>query len=433
MSGKTGSIRIQNPNVDQDNFRKNSQSALNVVGKANFGKGISGRMGLLKGSGVPEIAYFVFDKEKWTEEEAQSWVENSNFEFENTCSSCVEVFESGEIWIKGIAGHMNEEFGDGRKIVGLDIPENFDIPIRDKHTENFGKILGLTNKDHITIKDNKILFKWKVTNSDIKELVRSAKNPKGIFKYSVELSNPIRVGNKRAGLLSGIAATDKPADKGAQTTEVLFETLTGDEKELFESEIEKKNDSSQRENVEDNNMTGDKETMELRLEIKDLETARDKAVEKFEEERTARKNDKEAFESEISDLKEKFETVEKERDDFKEKFEQEQKDHKSTKDDKAMLLEKVEKFEEDIKNKEIAEIFELGIKAEIYSKEKEADIKKELFELSTEVLNEKKNMLGIMVAKTSKNPQAKDIGGRGQENFEGQEKTTAKGAFNGLF
>jgi len=433
MSGKTGSIRIQNPNVDQDNFRKNSQSALNIVGKANFGKGISGRMGLLKGSGVPEIAYFVFDKEKWTEEEAQSWVENSNFEFENTCSSCVEVFESGEIWIKGIAGHMNEEFGDGRKIVGLDIPENFDIPIRDKHTENFGKILGLTNKDHITIKDNKILFKWKVTNSDIKELVRSAKNPKGIFKYSVELSNPIRVGNKRAGLLSGIAATDKPADKGAQTTEVLFETLTGDEKELFESEIEKKNDSSQRENVEDNNMTGDKETMELRLEIKDLETARDKAVEKFEEERTARKNDKEAFESEISDLKEKFETVEKERDDFKEKFEQEQKDHKSTKDDKAMLLEKVEKFEEDIKNKEIDEIFELGIKAEIYSKEKEADIKKELFELSTEVLNEKKNMLGIMVAKTSKNPQAKDIGGRGQENFEGQEKTTAKSAFNELF
>lgn len=432
MPKKTGNILIQNPNVDQDNFRKNSQSELNIVGEANFGKGISGRMGLLKGSGVPEIAYFEFDKEKWTEEEAQSWVENSNFEFENTCSSCVEVFESGEIWIKGIAGHLNEEFGDGRKIVGLEIPENFDIPIRDKHTENFGKILGLTNKDHITIKDNKILFKWKVTNSDIKELVRSAKNPKGIFKYSVELSNPIRVGNKRAGLLSGIAATDKPADEGAKTTEVLFETLTGDEKELFESEIEKKNDS-QIENVEDSNMTGDKETMELRLEIKDLETARDKALEKFEEEKAARKKDREAFESEISDLKEKFEAVEKERDEYKEKFEQEQKDHKSTKDDKDMLLKKVEKFEEDAKNKEIDEIFELGVKAEIYSKEKEEDIKKELFELSAEVLNEKKNMLGIMVAKTSKNPQAKDIGGRGQENFEGQEKTTAKGAFNGLF
>lgn len=432
MPKKTSNIRIQNPNVDQDNFRKNSQSELNIVGEANFGKGISGRMGLLKGSGVPEIAYFEFDEEKWTEEEAQSWVEKSNFEFENTCSSCVEVFESGEIWIKGIAGHLNEEFGDGRKIVGLDIPEDFDIPVRDKHTNNFGKILGLTNKDHITIKDNKILFKWKVTNSDIKELVRSAKNPKGIFKYSVELSNPIRVGNKRAGLLSGIAATDKPADKGAKTTEVLFETLTGDEKELFESEIEKKNDS-QIENVEDSNMTGDKETMELRLEIKDLETARDKALEKFEEEKAARKKDREAFESEISDLKEKFEAVEKERDEYKEKFEQEQKDHKSTKDDKAMLLEKVEKFEEDAKNKEIDEIFELGVKAEIYSKEKEEDIKKELFELSAEVLNEKKNMLGIMVAKTSKNPQAKDIGGRGQENFEGQEKTTAKGAFNGLF
>lgn len=432
MSGKTGVIRIQNPSIDQDNFRKNSQSELNVVGKANFGKGISGRMGLLKGSGVPEIAYFVFDEEKWTEEDAKSWVEKSNFEFENTCTSCVEIFETGEIWIKGIAGHMNTEFGDGREIVGLDIPENFDIPIRDKHTENFGKILGLTNRDHITVKDNKILFKWKVTNSDIKELVRSAKNPKGIFKYSVELSNPIRVGNKRAGILSGIAATDKPADKGAQTTEVLFETLTGDEKELFESEIEKKDDSFQKENVEDSIMA-DKETMELRLEIKDLETARDKAVEKFEDEKSARKAEKEAFESQINDLEEKFESVEKERDDFKEKFEQSEKDKNSIKKDKDMLLEKVEKFEEQVKGRAIEEVFELGIKAQVYSKDKEEDIKKELFELSDEVLTEKKNMLGIMVSRVPKNPGAGNVGGKGQENFEGKEKPSAKGAFNGLF
>lgn len=426
MSGETGTLRIQNTKFNPEAFKRDDEGELVKSGVMDFGKGVKAQLALLDSSGAHEIAYFIFDTDHWNEEDAQKWVEKSEFE-EKACFNCVEFFEDGNIWVKGIITHMNEKFEpDGREIFGLDIPEDSDIPIRDYHTKGFGKVLGLTRKEWINVQDNVVKFKWNVTNTEAKNLLRAAKNPKKVFKYSPELSNPVRIGHKRAGLLSGIAATDRPAFPGAETTEVLFEVLgEEDREEYFESK--KTEVFSMGEN--------DTETMELRLQIKDLERDRDKALEKFESAVEDKNTQKENFESQIEQFEKDIETLTGERDDYKEKFEQKTKDYDDLKKDNDALAERVEKFEGQEKQRIVDEVFELGQKAKLegYGADNEEAQKKELFELSDDRLDEKRGMLKIMVSKTP-GKDATGIGGRGQENFENQDEgKSTKSIFKGMF
>ena len=427
-----GYIRIQNPKYDEESFRRDNQGEMTKAGTINLGNGRKGRMGLLKGSGSPEIAYFIFDQTRWNQEEAQEWVEKSKFE-EKACFDCVEFFDDGDIWVKGVVTEINKKFEpDGREIFALDIPEDLDIPVRDFHTKGFGKILGTTRKEWIDVNDNVVKFKWLVTNSDAKSLLRSSKNPRKIFKYSPELSDPVRIGHKRAGWLSGIAATDRPAFPGAETTEVLFETLNEDDREYFEKKIDRSTSNNDKEEF---SMAGETENMELRLQIKDLERERDSALEKFESVSNEKAQMKQDFEQEKENFETQISEVTQERDDYKEKFEQKEKDYNDLDKDNKSLLEKVEKFENKFRQDDVDEVFELGQKAKLegYSAENEEAMKKELFELSDDRLDEKKQMLTIMVSRTPKKQGASGVGRTGQENFEqGQGKST-KSVFTGMF
>lgn len=436
-------IHVPNPEFPQDDFRKNNKGEINQVGTINFGSGITGLMGILKGSGKEAPFSFLFEQVKWTLEKAKNWLDK--YKGSKLCIECIENFENGDVWIRAEVTAMNEEFDDERVIVGLDIPENKDILVRDLHSDGFTKVVGITNSDKIFInKDGVLIAKWKVTDADLEKLVKSAKNPQDLFKYSPELKNPIRDGKKRSGVLDSFVITENPAWLNSRTTDVWFEKaeissehfdkdvfetakalieqglivddgisnqmyLTDDfpigtegsiNKAALKGVVENAKDISIVEEAkklskmieikEEKDMAEDKEKLELVRANQDLK--RDKEL--FESQLKASQKDSEKFQTELKDLKEKFASekadLEKERDDFKEKFELKGKDYDDLKKDADADRAKVEKFETAMKEARVKEVFELGVKIGRYKKEDEEKEMKELFEISDERLEEKK-------------------------------------------
>lgn len=70
-------IHLSNPEHPESDFRKLSNGNINTVATRKYGKGIMGRMGILKGSDEQEAVYiYLFDMKKWTEKTAQEWIKN---------------------------------------------------------------------------------------------------------------------------------------------------------------------------------------------------------------------------------------------------------------------------------------------------------------------------------------------------------------------
>ena len=432
-------IHMPNPEHPEDDFRRDNKGNANIVGTTNFGAGIQARMGLLKSTGKTAPFGFLFDKNKWTSFDANKWLEKykgSDYTFDN--NENFEITDDG-MFITAKVTKLNEKFEDDRVIVGVDIPEGVDIPVRDLHSKGYSEVVGFTNSDDISFDQNGVMnVRWNVISDDLQKLVKSARHPKTLFQYSPELSDPIRDGNNRSGMLSGIAITPDPAWVGSGTTAIYFEKLTPDGSGEINDEIrspasgyanEAKNDKADKElydikNKEANNVA-DKEVMELSYENKDLKSQ----IEDFKKAQKKSKDQLEAFEKKRKDEKEKFEKeikdISAERDDFKEKFEQKEKDYADLKKDNDEAQKTISKFQDETKKSKVDEVFSLGVKIGMY-KEDEKDAKvKELFEVSEERLEEKKENFDFMASRIAKNDVPGVKSGHGQtdkksekENFE---------------
>lgn len=377
-------IHMPNPEYQESEFRQNNQQQINQVGEANFGAGVIGRMGLLKGSGKAAPYIFLFKKPKWDMPSVKEWLDK--YKGSSFCFECMENFEIEDskesgIWITAKVTKLNEEFDDNRVIVGLDIPEDKDIPIRDMHSKGVGKTLGFTRKDLMYFNnDGELVVRWKVTDDHTKKLLRDAKHPLKLFQYSPELKHPVRNGNRRSGLLGGIAVTEDPAWLGSGNTEIHFEKWS-------ESNFSKKGGKSMAED----------EVMELKLKLQ----KKDSEIESFERQAKEASDKIEAFEKEKKDLIEKFEadkedfekqieTLTTEKGAVEEKFEQLQKDHKDLQEDNEAKAKVIEEFESKEISAKVEEVFELGVQVGRYDKDKADEIKEELFKLSPERLEDKK-------------------------------------------
>lgn len=69
-------ILIENPDHIEDDFRHNNQGKINRVSTINYGNGVNGKVGLLRGSGQESVYAYTFDDEKYDEESAQEWLDN---------------------------------------------------------------------------------------------------------------------------------------------------------------------------------------------------------------------------------------------------------------------------------------------------------------------------------------------------------------------
>jgi hypothetical protein len=502
-------VHMPNPEYTEEQFRHLKNSKINEVGKINFGAGISGKMGLLKQSGKEAVVIFLFEKPKWDVDSAKEWVNRYNAS-QYTGMYIEEFEEKKEMWITGIT-HLNKPFNDGRVIIGFDVNSEVDIPVRDLHSRGYNEIVGLTNSDHVEfLPDNLVRFSWKVTSQRIKDLVKAAKYPLKLFKYSVELGKVVRDGMNRSGELAGIAITDKSADNEAVTTSVNFDSITNwqinpeavkfakalirdkkytdgawtydanDEEKLLKegiSEFAKYHLAIDPKGaVDDPNSYGcilgkegqffkeavesfltyangadvaleqtevyrvaegllseakieeDKdmgEKMEDALKIKDLEHT----IETFEDEKTKLSDKVSDLESKVETFETENQTLVTERDDYKEKFETKEKDFNDLKGDHDALQTKVEGFETTLKTAEVEEVFELGLKVERFDPAKKDDIVKELFEISADRLEEKKENFEFMLTKMPKH----NIDGREGENFEETDTTSRMKKFDDLF
>lgn len=72
---KKGNITLSNPDRPETDFRQNSQGNVNR-GTINYGNGVTGKLGLIRGSGDEEVYAYVFDGEKYDEESAEEWLTN---------------------------------------------------------------------------------------------------------------------------------------------------------------------------------------------------------------------------------------------------------------------------------------------------------------------------------------------------------------------
>lgn len=486
-------IIVPNPEYSEGEFRMNAKGEVNIVGKTNFGAGITGTMGLLKGNGKTVPTHFIFSKPKWSSIQASGWVEK--YKGDDYTQMIDKENFNDEVWVDAEVTRLNEEFSDGRVIVGIDVPKDKDIIVRDLHSEGFTKTIGITNHEHISFDDNGVMkAKWKVTDSDLKDLIKSSIKPKSLFQYSPELIKPVRYGKNRSGVLDAFVVTENPSWKKSKTTKVHFQALDessehfskkdffnmeafdyakslisegkiddsdwkptsdldekynifSDKKETFafgqnqsvnkqalnlalgyaksvnnKDYVNKLDELNKLFDMEARKVTGDKEIFDLQLKIKDLERekesfeseieSKDARIEKFESE-------KETFESKISDL-------EAEKADLVEKFDSKVKDYDDLKADHEDLGEKVSKFENAMKQEKVKEVFEAGLVIGRYKKEDSDKVLKELFEISDERLEEKKENFEFTASIIPKKGLPKVPGVSGSESND-------KNAFNEAF
>lgn len=339
------------------------------------------------------------------------------------------------IEITALVTKLNEKFDDKRMIVGIDVPDDEDIPIRDLHSkkDGYGKVVGLTSKDNISFDENgQMVVKWKTIDGKIERMIKTAKHPEKLFQYSPELGNPIKYGNKRAGKLVGIAITPEPAWSKSKTQVIHFEKLTNKD-EFFEGvEIENPDNGSKK---EDSNMD---EVVELKLANQKLESKIETFEKEIESKDTAFKTAQEDFESQKKQITEDFEAQLKAKDDELttktqeleakvEEFETLEKDNAALKADLKEKTEMFEKIESAKKMEKAEEIFELGEKLNMegYTKENKDKKVDELFELSTEYLDFKKaDYEGFAKITPAKRLPATPQGGKG---------VGAKAAYDKLF
>ena len=68
-------IHLPKPDHPESDFRLNNKGEINIVGTTNYGAGVQGRLGLLKGSGNSAVYVYIFKKDKFTLETAQEWLD----------------------------------------------------------------------------------------------------------------------------------------------------------------------------------------------------------------------------------------------------------------------------------------------------------------------------------------------------------------------
>jgi len=67
-------IKVPNKKYKKSDFRQNNKGNTNIVGTANFGAGVTAKIGLLKGTGETAPYIYLFDKNKFTTLTAQEWL-----------------------------------------------------------------------------------------------------------------------------------------------------------------------------------------------------------------------------------------------------------------------------------------------------------------------------------------------------------------------
>jgi len=56
-------IHLPNPEHPESEFRLNNKGQVNIVGTINFGAGVKGRLGLLRGNGKSAVYVYLFKKQ----------------------------------------------------------------------------------------------------------------------------------------------------------------------------------------------------------------------------------------------------------------------------------------------------------------------------------------------------------------------------------
>jgi len=69
-------IVLENPDQPETGFRQNNQGKTNRVSTINYGNGVKGKVGLLRGSGHEAVYAYTFDDEKYDDDSAQEWLDN---------------------------------------------------------------------------------------------------------------------------------------------------------------------------------------------------------------------------------------------------------------------------------------------------------------------------------------------------------------------
>jgi len=67
-------IKVPSKKHNKSDFRQNNKGKTNIIGNVNFGAGVTAKIGLLKGSGGTAPYIYLFDKNKFTIETANEWV-----------------------------------------------------------------------------------------------------------------------------------------------------------------------------------------------------------------------------------------------------------------------------------------------------------------------------------------------------------------------
>lgn len=75
-----GKITLENPDHTQSDFRQNNHGKINRAGTINYGNGVTGKIGLLRGSGNEDVYIYEFDEDKYDEESAKDWIEDHRSE-----------------------------------------------------------------------------------------------------------------------------------------------------------------------------------------------------------------------------------------------------------------------------------------------------------------------------------------------------------------
>lgn len=69
-------IHLPNPEHPESEFRLNNKGQVNIVGTINFGAGVKGRLGLLRGNGKSAVYVYLFKKTKYDKNSAKEWLKN---------------------------------------------------------------------------------------------------------------------------------------------------------------------------------------------------------------------------------------------------------------------------------------------------------------------------------------------------------------------
>lgn len=67
-------IKVPSKKHNKSDFRQNNKGKTNIIGNVNFGAGVTAKIGLLKGSGGTAPYIYLFDKNKFTIETANEWL-----------------------------------------------------------------------------------------------------------------------------------------------------------------------------------------------------------------------------------------------------------------------------------------------------------------------------------------------------------------------